>query len=150
MLGLFSINAYNFIKKNYKTLAIILLIVFFVYFAYFQIKSSESLIKLKQSSYLEVEQAGQWIKQNSDTGALIATKSRPQIAYYSERKVIGIPDNQSDFEQELLKDKPDFLVLSIFENHPAWIYNYPAEKNLTALKAIYNSQNQPVLAIYKI
>ncbi len=145
----FIMVAYNSIRKRTKLLAVIFLIGLLVFTAGFQLMATDSLIKIKLGSYLEVKEAGVWLKQNSDVSDVIATKSRPQIKYYSEREVIGLLETKEEFEATLTPNTK-FFMLSIFENHPEWAYTYPIEKNLTVIQAYVNQENQPLLIIYEL
>jgi 4-amino-4-deoxy-L-arabinose transferase-like glycosyltransferase len=57
---------YNKIKHYKKQLAIILFIIFIGSVVFLQIGSANSLIKSKQTSYLQVAEAGKWLKINSE------------------------------------------------------------------------------------
>ncbi len=145
----FIILAYNSIKKRTKLLAIIFLIGLLGFVLVFQLLATDSLIKNKMGSYLEVKEAGLWLKQNSDVSDVIATKSQPQIKYYSERETIGLPETKEEFESAR-SSSTKFFMLSIFENHPEWAYTYPTEKNLTVIKVYITQENQPLLVIYEL
>ena len=106
------------------------------------------------SSYSEIAQAGIWIKANSNQSDLIMTQSRPQIVYYSERPVqrgdLDMFANKSYFEEIVEELKPRYLVLSLYEQSPEWIYSYP-EKNpnkLTPVQVYYQNQ-KPIVVIYE-
>jgi len=117
------------------------------------------LTDAKKTSYLEVQQAGLWLKQNSNPGDIIVTSSYPQISYYSERTVAlfdsdkpegGKALNETQFDEFVRADKPKYLMLSAFEHHPDWAYAYPQKHNDTwiPVQAYYQGQ-QPVVVIYK-
>ena len=145
----FIMFGYDFIKKNSKLFAIILLIILLCFTTYFQLQFTDSLINGKKDSYLEVKEAGLWLKENINPNKIIATKSQPQIRYYSERKTIGLPETEQEFES-LLSSDVKFFMLSIFENHPEWAYSYPERKNLTMVQAYVTQENQPLLIIYEL
>ena len=83
----------------------------------------------KKTSYLEVMQAGLWLKGNSTGSDGIIGESLPQLMYYSERQTYNwdhdlcerdsslckYKEGEAGFD-ELVKDKnPAFFVLSMFE-----------------------------------
>jgi 4-amino-4-deoxy-L-arabinose transferase-like glycosyltransferase len=115
--------------------------------------SANSLIDNKLASYSEVEQAGLWLKANSNPGDLIMTQSRPQIVYYAERSVqpmnLDMFANQSFFESVVKELKPAYLVLSSYEQSPSWVYTYPQNHTglLTPVQAY--PQNQPMVIVYR-
>lgn len=142
-------KAYGFLKEKNKIIAVILLGILFFFAASYQIKTADALIKNKETSYLDVRTAGLWLKDNSDNSDIIITKSQPQIRFYSERRTIGIPPTEEEFEQSLTNETK-FFIVSIFENHPEWAYSYPNRKNLTLAQAYMIPENQPVLVIYNL
>ena len=144
----FIIYIYDYIKKNSKLFAIILLVLLLGFTTFYQFQSTDSLIKDKEDSYLPVKVAGIWLKENTNTLDLIATKSRPQINYYSERQTIWLPETELEFES-LLSPNVKFYMLSTFENHPEWAYSYPERKNLTAVQLYRIEDGQVILIIYE-
>ncbi len=152
----------NFLVKKFRIkekcslfiVFIILILIFIPSFLY-----ASNLIEAKKTSYLEVKQAGEWIKENSDPKDIIISDSLPQITYYSERSTYPFnlnyrrdisPKNESDLDSFIKTEKPKYLILSGFEKHPDWAYTYP-EKNqdlLTPVK-IYSQDENPVLIIYQ-
>lgn len=120
---------------------------------------ANGLIENKKISYIEVKQAGLWIKEHSNPEDLIVSGSLPQTTYYSERSTYpfnlayrrDLPHgNESDFDEFVKSKKPRYMTLSIFEKHEDWAYKYP-EKHpdlLIPVKA-YTQGDQPVLIIYE-
>jgi 4-amino-4-deoxy-L-arabinose transferase-like glycosyltransferase len=115
---------------------------------------SNNLVDNKLASYLEVKQAGEWIKEHSNPGDAVISQSRPQIIYYSERDTytfgqLGL--NESAFQKNLSIIKPRYAMLSIYESHDPWIYSYPQSHNSTwtPVQAYYQSE-QPVVVIYEL
>ena len=145
----FIIFAYEFIKKRTKVLAVVFLICLLGFLMVFQLGAADGLIKNKVGTYVEVKEAGLWLKQNSNVSDVIVTRSYPQIRYYSERETIRLPNTKEEFEATLTQNTK-FFMLSIFENHPEWAYTYPTEKNLTVIQAYVNQENQPLLIIYEL
>ena len=129
---------------------------------------SKELIEAKSTSYLEVKQAGEWIKQNSLPEDIILSVSLPQTMYYSERKTypfdIGSQDmcardtalcnkyseGEKGFEEFIKENKPKYLIVSAFEVHPDWTNSYinNNQQSLIPVQA-YMQNQQPVLVIYQ-
>jgi hypothetical protein len=140
------------ISKNInKTLSILFILVVLVLVAYPQFNRAESLIDAKKDSYLQVKEAGLWIKDHSQPGDIILGRSVPQLIYYSEKMCNNIPDNESEFIPFINSSKPKYLVLSVFEQHPAWVYSWPQQnQNLVFPVQAYSMDNQqPILIIYE-
>ena len=112
------------------------------------------LIENKIDSYSEIKEAGVWIKEHSNLSDTVITPSRPQTVYYSERSTqsgdIHIFENVSFFEKEVERINPRYLVLSISEPAPEWIYSYPEQNQdkLTPVK-VYSQNQQPTTIIYE-
>ncbi|MEK6913528.1 MAG: glycosyltransferase family 39 protein [Nanoarchaeota archaeon] len=97
-----------------------------------------SMIEAKKNSYIEVKEAGELMKANSNPGDVIMSTSLPQITYYSERstypydvmnyslhqgeKEVKYSDGEKGFKEFLLNKKPKFLMVSsAFEEYPEWM-----------------------------
>ena len=107
----------------------------------------------KKTSYIEIEQAGIWIKQNSNPGDLIITESKPQNIYYSDRDSINFEEvnkTGGTFEEGIQKLKPKYLILSLIERSSDWAYLYPQNNSqLIPVYAYPENSQQPVLIIYQ-
>ncbi|MEK6842380.1 MAG: glycosyltransferase family 39 protein, partial [Nanoarchaeota archaeon] len=119
---------------------------------------ANSMIEEKKTSYLEVKQAGLWIKENSNPSDIVISGSLPQITYYSERSTYPFDfwyknkefENYSQdvagFLQFVEDKKPRYMILSIFEIIPDWAQTFPQTyPNLVAPVQVYKQEEQPVL-----
>jgi len=154
--SIFIMKTYDWVKKNNKTIAILLLILLLGYVAYFQLNANDLLMKSKINSYGDIKSAGLWIEENLDENSVVFTRSVPQIAYYTNIKVRDIPKEKEVFLEQLSNldnTTNPFLMISIFERHiEEWIYPYPQEANLTPIKVYFldPEQTQPSLVIYRV
>jgi len=149
LTSLFTFYIYDIIKKSNKIASIGWIILIVGLAAFSQLQVTDMTIKSKLSSYNEVKEAALWIKDNSNPNDIVVTHSYPQTQYYSWRYSRHFPKTQAEFEQ-LDQTNFTYFVVSVFERSPEWVYNYPAQKNLTAVKAWLTSDSQPVLVIYKL
>ncbi len=118
-----------------------------------------ALTEAKATSYSEVKQAGEWIKENSNLKDIVISDSLPQITYYSERPTYPfslayrrdiIPKNESDLTSFISENKPKYLILSALEAHPDWAYTYPEKhKDLLVPVKAYQQNEQTTLVIYE-
>jgi hypothetical protein len=136
-------------EKYQKQLGLILIVLILILGSFYQLNRASSIIQNKKESYMEVKRAGLWIKENSSPGDVILSMSIFQNMYYSERKTLRIPQNQTEFHEMVDELKPEYYVVSIFENHPSWTYSYPEETPSLFPVKVYKKQNKPVLIIYK-
>jgi len=138
------------LKNIHKFAPIIVIVAILGFGAYHQLTYGNPIIDGRKSSYLEVKQAGLWIKDNSLPGDIIISRSQPQMTYYAERKTLHPPDNETEFEELIEKEKPTFFMVSVFEPHQDWMYQYPASHNSTLIPVkAYSQGNQPVAVIYR-
>ncbi len=153
-------------KLNNKIIGILIVIILLL-LLYSKITWTNNLIENKKNSYLEVKQAGEWIKANSNPNDIIISNSLPQITYYSERSTYpfdirgeGIQRRNEEllkyregidgFEEFVKEKKPRYMVLSIFESHDDWMSSYPQKHNNTLIPVqVYQQNGQPVLVIYE-
>lgn len=142
---------YNSFKGKIKIVVLILIILLLGFVAFQQLKIADSLIKNKLDSYEEVKAAGLWLKEYSEVygEGIVATKSQPQIKYYSGLDTINLPPTEAEYE-ELSTNETQYFILSIFENHPEWSYTYPERKNMVPIQAYFTEKNEPLLVIYQV
>ncbi len=129
---------------------------------------ANGMIEDKKTSFSEVEQAGLWIKENSNPSDSIISNSVPQMTYYSERSIYpfdpgfyyGTKLGNKDFLKYsadlngLLKfideRRPKYIVLSSFESTPDWVNQYVQNsKGLLVPVRAYKQGDKPVLIIYE-
>jgi len=157
---------YNFLRKNlkFKNISITIILILITLFLFMpNYNFGTDLIDQKKASFAEVRAAGEWMKSNSNPEDIIITASTPQNAYYSERATYnfylgpkrGMPKkNETDFYEFIDKEKPKYLVLSVYESRAHQIYNwatkYPENfPERVRPVQIYKQGEQPVLAIYE-
>lgn len=135
--------------SNSKMLGLAVVIIFFLLVAFQNVLSAGSLIDAKKESYSEIRDAGMWIKEHSEDRDIIVSKSVPQITYYSNRYVYNLADDKSQFDSELEKYHPRFMVLSTYESHPKWVQQYIGNNTDWRVVQTYTQQSQPVVIIYE-
>jgi len=154
LFGLFKLGNYatDYFKINKKTASVILIILLIVLFIP-NLNFGNSLIENKKTSYIQVMQAGLWIKENSNPGDIIISSSVPQLTYYAEKSVYNFDHfgkNESDFDSAIAELKPRYLVISALEQSEEWAYSYPQKHNDTLIPVqLYKIQENPVLVIYE-
>lgn len=129
---------------------------------------TNSILENKKNSYLEVKQAGEWIKENSNPKDIIISDSLPQITYYSERstyafeiykdgmskrdaELMKYPDGEEGFNSFIEDKKPKYAMISVFETHDDWVYSYPKKYSdiMVPVQAFYSADQKPLLIIYE-
>jgi len=121
---------------------------------------ANQFIEAKKTSYIEVKEAGEWIKQNSNSTDIVISNSLPQIEYYSERSTYPFDlgktgdkyrANQSEFEKFVVDKRPRYIVISGYESQEDWVSDFlqkNAEKLIPA--KTYKQGEQFILVIYEI
>jgi len=136
-----------------KNIAFLWTLIAVLVIVYLHLSSGISAINSKSDSYIQIKEAGIWIKENSNKEDVVFSSSVPQNVHYSERATYSFPDNESGFNGQILKFKPKYMVLSLFEQSPEWIYKWPEENKLSVypVKVIFldKEQKQPAVIIYQ-
>lgn len=124
----------------------------FIITAAVQINTANQSLVGRQYSYVEIKDASEWIKQNSNPNDLIMTVSQPQVTYYSEHPTIKIPDNIAEFNAAITKDKPRYILFSGYEQHPSYLAN--ELQNSTRFKPVMGyaltGTNQTIVVILEV
>ncbi len=166
---------YEYVRKYEKTFALIIIGIIILGGFYQNITHSSALINQKKDTYIEVKNAGLWLKENSDKDAKVITASLVQNQYYSERDSYDFHTNdtiwaecsdkfgmlstdencqkitEEKFNEKVQRIDPDYMIVSLFEPvfTPQWAYTYPERHNLTAVFGTADSNGNPILIIYK-
>lgn len=154
----------KYIKLNKKFLLILFI---FIILLIPNLSWTNQLTETKKTSYIEVKQAGEWIRQYSEPVDIILSVSLPQTMYYSERPTYpfdvgseqfrrrdsSLPtygEGRQGFENFIQDKKPKYLVVSAFEPHPEWTQKYIDENKdkLNPVK-VFNQGERTVLVIYE-
>jgi hypothetical protein len=155
IMGAFGFNLLYKIPINKKIITSILIGILLLG-CYNQLVYSNTLIKGKVDSYLQVKQAGLWIKDNSNVTDIVFSTSLPQNTYYSERETHSPHEvNTSEKLLNLIKEKhATFFIDSIFETRMAHVPEFVSKYQdiLIPLKAYFidPQQQSPALVIYSI
>lgn len=151
-IGNFLINITEWLGKNQKIVGIIIITGLLLISGYGQFKMGKDLIDSKKDSYLELKEAGLWLKENSRKDDLIFNNGVPQNTYYSERRTETVAtNNENEFLNEIKQRKPNYLVLSIWEKSQDWLYTYPQKhpEVLRPVKAfVRQGETMPRAVIY--
>ena len=147
---IFSEYAGSLIKSKNITLILILIIIGLG--AYTQIYHADNIIKAKIDSYQQVKDSGLWMKENSNKDSIILSSSLTQHMYYSERTVYNIDAfiTEENLTRFISDKKPKYFVLSAFQPHPDWAYNWPQQHSgnvSPALAYYFDSEKQQVALI---
>jgi hypothetical protein len=158
----------------------ILIIVLFVFAGYNQLYHGDQLLKQKLDSYKEVKDTGLWLRENTPENAKIMCASIVQNTFYSQRRsydfYIGTETqvqvnnsvldpqgrviastyktlrNETELECKIVRIKPDYLVLHIWEPEftPEFMYDY-AQRHQDILNPLqaFQRNGQTSAVIYK-
>ncbi len=151
--GIFISKTYNFIKKQNKLIAIILLMAILAYSASFQLKFADNIIKSRQPSYGELKEAGFWLKANTQPNEIILSESKFQLSYYSDRESITFPQSKENMTALINSNENiKYFIVSGIQPSADWVNVYPNENNMTLIQAYFfdAEQKQPSLLIYRI
>ena len=142
---------YNMLKKYNKLVALGAVLFLLMFGSYSNYVYGKQLIDVKKDTYVQEKLAGEWIKENSKLGDVLAGcgLSVP-LTYYSERRFFPYNYENLTFMNE---DKPVFFVMDFYDptcrpqeylqkhqDHftPAQVFFYDAE------------QKQPIIVIFSV
>ena len=128
---------------------------------YQNITHSNSIINDKKVSYIQVQQAGQWISTHSNPDDLVYSfHTQAELQYSSNRRVTGIPGSTpKEVMESIVKEKPKYVVMNIFANiDPAheWKVTFPYlnqnifKPELSFAPFVDKDQKIPILTIFSV
>ncbi len=154
LTGLALDAGYEYLKRFNVPAAVAAVTLFLIYAAVSMALHSDVVIADKLDSFAAVQDAGLWIKAHSRPEDSVITSSVPQNTYYSERASYAIPKQPEDFDRIVAQQKPKYLVLSLWEQSPPWVYGWPAANpgtvNAVAVFFFDEERKRPAAIIYSL
>ena len=147
-LGLYKIKQF-LVKPSNKSIIYAIIILLLILISYGQIKQADQIINAKKDSYKELKDAGLWIKENSMPEDKILTSNIPILPYYSERQIIPFPEKEEQLIPLIIKEKPKYILISVFTGNPNYINNLGTYTMLKPVQG-YKLNGNPVLVIFAI
>jgi 4-amino-4-deoxy-L-arabinose transferase-like glycosyltransferase len=141
------------LSERYKMAVIVLLIFVFGVFAYGQYKQADGLIQMKLTTYQELKDMGLWLKGNTEKSDIIISAARPELSYYSERRIEPHEQNLSAEMESIERLNAKYVVISNWEKGPDWIYPYyngqmqNSSEFVPVHQAVRQYQGQPYFAV---
>ena len=120
----------DFIKKYSKRVALIVVIVVIAMGMYQNITYGDDMIMNKKKSFLQVQQAAEWVNERSEKDDLIFVHhTQAEFQYAANRRVEGVPGfTEEELLDEIRTKRPKFLVMNIYvnvEQKDMWKITYP-------------------------
>ena len=84
-------------------------------------RDAERAVRDKLTSFAELRDAGNWVKQHAIADAVLVTTSPPQLTYYAERATYAVPDDATAFARLRAEHQPRYLIVSRYQETPAWL-----------------------------
>lgn len=144
------------VEKYNKYLGVALIILVVGIGAYTQLTHADQIIENKKTTYAELKQAGIWIKENSNKDdKVMITNNEMEFGAYAEIAYINEGDNQTDFEEVLVRERPKYIVLALFGQNEEFEWLIPLlntdKERFIPVQAWFADQErkQPRVVIYK-
>src|SRR3989338_8597460 len=122
-----------------------------------QLTQAHQIIENKKTTYAELKQAGIWIKENSDKDdKVMITNNEMEFGAYAEIAYINEGDNQTDFEEILVRERPKYIVLALFGQNEEFEWIIPLlntdKERFVPVQAWFSDaeRKQPRVVIYKV
>ncbi|HPX24886.1 MAG TPA: glycosyltransferase family 39 protein [Methanofastidiosum sp.] len=103
--------ALMYLKDKRKDITLIFMIVAVL----FQFGTTVSILDSNVVSYGLLDDAGIWLRENTDSNSKIMTQSFRQIHYFSHRKTYQIPQDPSLLQKTLINNKIEYIVIDSYE-----------------------------------
>ena len=157
--GLMSI--FDHVKRYNKAIAIAIVVAFLAIGFYQNMIHTNKVIDEKSMSFIQVKQAGQWIKEHSSPeDKIYSYHTQAELQYAAVREVRGIPGNSpEELIEAMKKDKPKYIVMNIFANINAaneWKIVFPYinqhifKPEISYRPFIDEEQKIPILTVFSI
>ena len=147
---------YNLIKPKNKQIAIAAVLLILIFSTFIQIRAADPLVKSKLGPQLqEFKNAAIYIKdQTTKEDTILMNSMQMELAYYSERRIIGFGSNETNLLSTIKTQNPKYIMLNTLYPSEQWMYEFPTKHpDILELEQVYFSDNektQPIAAVYKV
>jgi len=100
-----------YLKDKQKNKAIVFMAIAVI----FQFGATVSIVETSVVSYGLLDEAGHWLRDNTETDSKVMTQSFRQIHFFSHRQTYQIPQDQSIFKKTLERNKIEYVVIDSYE-----------------------------------
>jgi 4-amino-4-deoxy-L-arabinose transferase-like glycosyltransferase len=161
MLCAISVNGIStLISKNNKKIAMVFVVLIVIWVGFIQIKYANEIIIGKKDSFIQIKNAGLFLKEKSIPGDRIISAAIPMITYYSERETLSFPEKESEMIQYSKENNAKFVVTSFLEQRSAdWTYSWyqnnqnksiPINVQVTTLPIQGVNQEVPTTIVFQL
>jgi hypothetical protein len=151
----------DYIGKYSRVVAVLFVIGFLAFGFYENFTHGDKLIKQKKVSFIQVKEAGEWVRDHSEKDAIVFVHhTQAEFQYAANRRVMGIPgNNETGLIDEMKKIKPTYLIMNIFvpvAEGQEWKVSFPyARTDIFKREVSYGpfldkDNTLPILSVFSI
>ncbi len=100
-----------YLKDKKRNLAMAFMIIAVL----FQVGATVSILETSVVSYGLLDEAGHWLRDNTDVDSKVMAQSFRQINYFSHRQTYQIPQDPKLFKKTLERNKIEYVVIDSYE-----------------------------------
>jgi hypothetical protein len=104
-------------------------------------------IRGRRQSFAPLRDAAVWLTPRLSTHSVVLSKSVAQLTYYTSHAIIDLPETPAEFDALRAAGRVDFVVITQYEAHPAWIATPSFEVNGLREVAVFPDIGAPVVYV---
>ena len=108
---------------------------------------TDRAIRSRRQSFIELRDAARWVTPRLTANSMVLSKSVPQLTYYTSHAVTRLPDTLADFDALRTAGRVDFVIITQYEAHPAWITGRSFELNGLREVAVFPDIGAPLVYV---
>jgi hypothetical protein len=111
------------------------------------------IVEAKSTGYVELKDAGNWLKENTPSSEKIITNADPYLSYYAERASVSIGQNLSDFVDNINNNDVRYVLISAYElrsDTPEHIQKLPQLPFVSLVRSFNYGSQEPRAYIFEI
>lgn len=111
--------------------------------AYPLLATTDRAIRDRRQSFAPLRDAAEWLTPRLTPNSRVLSKSVAQLTYYTSHAITDLPETPADFDALRAIGRADFVVLTRYEAHPAWITARSFESNGLREVAVFPDIGEP-------
>ena len=108
---------------------------------------TDRTIRGKLQSFAPLREAAVWLTPRLSANSVVLSESVAQLTYYTSRAINLLPETPAEFDALRATGRVDFVVLTRYEAHPAWITTGSFEPNGLREVAVFPDIGEPLVYV---
>ncbi len=135
-------------ERKYAFLVALIILAPVLYISY---NAGTTMIEEKAPGFLMLKDAGLYLENTPKDTVIMASPPQPISFYAGDKKTAAYPIEAEDLAEAIYNTSTDYVIIDAYERTQRdWIYSYVPTRPYLVFEKVFNQNDQPVVAIFKV